>query len=196
MSSTQILFLGGIAGCDHLPRPPHRPGPERPRRAEGDAQRDHDRRAPLPALGRAHHAVEPVEAALAARGALLGPLRRPRRSSSAASASVSSASSPTTGGCGARANDDRPGTHHGRVAATPRARKPASWLAFLIAIGIGLHNFSEGLAIGQSAASGDTAWPSCSSSGSPCTTPPKASGSPRRSPATRRPTGATSRSSA
>jgi zinc transporter, ZIP family len=29
---------------------------------------------------------------------------------------------------------------------------PASWLALLIAIGIGLHNFSEGLAIGQSAA--------------------------------------------
>jgi zinc transporter, ZIP family len=30
----------------------------------------------------------------------------------------------------------------------------ARWLAFLIATGIGLHNFSEGLAIGQSAASG------------------------------------------
>jgi zinc transporter, ZIP family len=29
---------------------------------------------------------------------------------------------------------------------------PAGWLALLIAIGIGLHNFSEGLAIGQSAA--------------------------------------------
>jgi zinc transporter, ZIP family len=29
---------------------------------------------------------------------------------------------------------------------------PAAWLAFLIATGIGLHNFSEGLAIGQSAA--------------------------------------------
>jgi zinc transporter, ZIP family len=29
---------------------------------------------------------------------------------------------------------------------------PASWLALLIATGIGLHNFSEGLAIGQSAA--------------------------------------------
>ncbi|NEM90095.1 ZIP family metal transporter [Galbitalea soli] len=31
---------------------------------------------------------------------------------------------------------------------------PANRLAFLIAVGIGLHNFSEGLAIGQSAASG------------------------------------------
>jgi ZIP family zinc transporter len=30
---------------------------------------------------------------------------------------------------------------------------PARWLAFFIAAGIGLHNFSEGLAIGQSAAS-------------------------------------------
>ncbi|MGE0879377.1 MAG: ZIP family metal transporter [Acidimicrobiia bacterium] len=32
---------------------------------------------------------------------------------------------------------------------------PAHHLAFLIAAGIGLHNFSEGLAIGQSAANGD-----------------------------------------
>jgi ZIP family zinc transporter len=31
---------------------------------------------------------------------------------------------------------------------------PARWLALLIATGIGLHNFSEGLAIGQSAAQG------------------------------------------
>jgi len=31
---------------------------------------------------------------------------------------------------------------------------PARWLALFIATGIGLHNFSEGLAIGQSAASG------------------------------------------
>jgi ZIP family zinc transporter len=30
---------------------------------------------------------------------------------------------------------------------------PARWLAIFIATGIGLHNFSEGLAIGQSAAS-------------------------------------------
>lgn len=35
-----------------------------------------------------------------------------------------------------------------------RLGQPASRLAFLIAVGIGLHNFSEGLAIGQSAASG------------------------------------------
>ena len=32
---------------------------------------------------------------------------------------------------------------------------PARWLAVFIATGIGLHNFSEGLAIGQSAAQGD-----------------------------------------
>jgi ZIP family zinc transporter len=32
---------------------------------------------------------------------------------------------------------------------------PARWLAVYIAVGIGLHNFSEGLAIGQSAASGE-----------------------------------------
>ena len=34
---------------------------------------------------------------------------------------------------------------------------PARQLALLIAVGIGLHNFAEGLAIGQSAASGDIA---------------------------------------
>jgi ZIP family zinc transporter len=32
---------------------------------------------------------------------------------------------------------------------------PARWLALLIATGIGLHNFSEGLAIGQAGASGE-----------------------------------------
>jgi zinc transporter, ZIP family len=32
---------------------------------------------------------------------------------------------------------------------------PARWLALFIAMGIGLHNFSEGLAIGQSAAQGE-----------------------------------------
>jgi ZIP family zinc transporter len=35
------------------------------------------------------------------------------------------------------------------------AMSPARWLAVFIATGIGLHNFSEGLAIGQSAASGE-----------------------------------------
>jgi zinc transporter, ZIP family len=35
------------------------------------------------------------------------------------------------------------------------ARSPARSLAFLIATGIGLHNFAEGLAIGQSAAAGE-----------------------------------------
>jgi ZIP family zinc transporter len=32
---------------------------------------------------------------------------------------------------------------------------PAAWLAVMIATGIGLHNFSEGLAIGQSASIGE-----------------------------------------
>jgi zinc transporter, ZIP family len=55
--------------------------------------------------------------------------------------------------------------HHGPGAAhvtelTPRPRGLADWtparrLALLIAIGIGLHNFAEGLAIGQSAATGE-----------------------------------------
>ena len=34
---------------------------------------------------------------------------------------------------------------------------PAQWLSLLIATGIGLHNFGEGLAIGQSSAAGDVA---------------------------------------
>ncbi len=35
---------------------------------------------------------------------------------------------------------------------------PSQWLAVFIAAGIGLHNFSEGLAIGQSAAGESSAW--------------------------------------
>jgi zinc transporter, ZIP family len=56
------------------------------------------------------------------------------------------------GGPGAMSVKERP----------PATRGPASWsyakqTALLIAIGIGLHNFAEGLAIGQSAASNDIA---------------------------------------
>jgi len=40
---------------------------------------------------------------------------------------------------------------------TPAWRRPAGQLAFLIAVGIGLHNFAEGLAIGNSAAAGQIA---------------------------------------
>jgi ZIP family zinc transporter len=36
-----------------------------------------------------------------------------------------------------------------------RGLSPSAWLALLIATGIGVHNFSEGLAIGQSAAGGE-----------------------------------------
>jgi zinc transporter, ZIP family len=39
--------------------------------------------------------------------------------------------------------------------ATPLATSPAVRLAFLIAVGIGVHNFGEGLAIGQAAASNE-----------------------------------------
>ena len=41
--------------------------------------------------------------------------------------------------------------------AVPVWRRPAGQLALLIAVGIGLHNFAEGLAIGSSAASGEIA---------------------------------------
>ena len=55
-----------------------------------------------------------------------------------------------------------PGAMSQAEAATLHARGFATWsaakrLALLIAIGIGLHNFAEGLAIGQSAAKGDIA---------------------------------------
>lgn len=50
------------------------------------------------------------------------------------------------------ARPDRNGDAEGR--GVLRLGNPSSRLAFLIAVGIGLHNFSEGLAIGQSAAAG------------------------------------------
>jgi ZIP family zinc transporter len=54
-----------------------------------------------------------------------------------------------------------PGAAHVAELAVPRAGlaswTPARRLALLIAVGIGLHNFAEGLAIGQSAASGEIA---------------------------------------
>src|SRR5205807_8315053 len=40
------------------------------------------------------------------------------------------------------------------IATTPGGELTPQALAFIIATGIGLHNFSEGLAIGQSAAAG------------------------------------------
>jgi len=71
------------------------------------------------------------------------------------------------GGVAARAREAARPSHYGPGAAhvaelsTPRAGlaswTPARRLALLIAIGIGLHNFAEGLAIGQSAASGEIA---------------------------------------
>ena len=59
-------------------------------------------------------------------------------------------------GPGAVAVSDRPGPEAGAAerAAPGWLHTPGRRLAFLIAVGIGLHNFSEGLAIGQSAASG------------------------------------------
>ena len=71
------------------------------------------------------------------------------------------------GGVAARAREAARPAHYGPGAAhvaelsTPRAGlaswTPARRLALLIAVGIGLHNFAEGLAIGQSAASGEIA---------------------------------------
>jgi ZIP family zinc transporter len=56
------------------------------------------------------------------------------------------------GGPGAMAVTEKPAATRG-----PATWSPARRLALLIAVGIGLHNFAEGLAIGQSAASNDIA---------------------------------------
>lgn len=56
-------------------------------------------------------------------------------------------------GPGAMSVRERPGRAPRGIATWSPARR----LAFLIAVGIGLHNFAEGLAIGQSAAQGDLA---------------------------------------
>jgi ZIP family zinc transporter len=55
-----------------------------------------------------------------------------------------------------------PGAMHAGELQAPQRSRIASWsdarrLSLLIAVGIGLHNFAEGLAIGQSAASGELA---------------------------------------
>lgn len=58
-----------------------------------------------------------------------------------------------------RTADRRPGPGTASVdelaAPSSPTRTPAARLALLIAVGIGLHNFAEGLAIGQSAAAGE-----------------------------------------
>ena len=59
---------------------------------------------------------------------------------------------PSNLGPGAAHVTELPGRRVGLAAWTPARR-----LALLIAVGIGLHNFAEGLAIGQSAASGEIA---------------------------------------
>lgn len=58
------------------------------------------------------------------------------------------AASTGLGGPGAMAITERPARTHGIAAWSPARR-----LSLLIAVGIGLHNFAEGLAIGQAAAS-------------------------------------------
>jgi len=81
---------------------------------------------------------------------------RARAVASSSSASSSSASS----GSSASSRRFGPGTMAPEELALPRTRGISGWsaarrLSLLIAIGIGLHNFGEGLAIGGSAAAGE-----------------------------------------
>jgi ZIP family zinc transporter len=64
-----------------------------------------------------------------------------------------SAAGPGSPGPGAMSVAELKARHPSRIAAWSDARR----LSLLIAVGIGLHNFAEGLAIGQSAASGELA---------------------------------------
>src|SRR3954451_24312416 len=75
-------------------------------------------------------------------------LRSAQAAPAMAAASVSGSPNEAGAPLGARGN---PG------AAGLASRSPARQLALLIAVGIGAHNFAEGLAIGQSAAVGDIA---------------------------------------
>jgi ZIP family zinc transporter len=69
------------------------------------------------------------------------------------SSTVSAPADPPRFGPGAMAAAEARAARAGRLATWSPARR----LALLIAVGIGLHNFAEGLAIGQSAASGEIA---------------------------------------
>lgn len=77
---------------------------------------------------------------------------------------------------------DGPGAMGVAEVTTQRTSRLATWsparrLSLLIAMGIGLHNFAEGLAIGESAASGALALALPLVIGSPCTTARRVSGS-------------------
>jgi ZIP family zinc transporter len=92
----------------------------------------------------------------AAGAAASAPETAPARESVPAGAAAS-AGLPASAG---RAAPTGQPTAHGEGLSTPVPsvrfwQTPAGELAFLIAVGIGLHNFAEGLAIGNSAASGE-----------------------------------------
>ena len=103
-----------------------------------------------PVRGGASAAAAPADAAAGIPGAVGGVAGAGGVGGVAgAGGSAGTASGTTTGVASAATVVD---AHPGVL----RLREAPSRLAFLIAVGIGLHNFAEGLAIGQSAASGAT----------------------------------------
>jgi ZIP family zinc transporter len=112
------------------------------------------------ALGKHHYGQAIGDGLVLAGGLAIGLLglvyfdrwvaRRPR----------ATAPAPVAATVGAGAGDSAPAGETTAVAAPsagPVWRSTASQLALLIAVGIGLHNFAEGLAIGNSAAKGEIA---------------------------------------
>ena len=162
MSQGQILVLGAIAGLTIFLGLPAGRLQRLSTRAERAAQRHRDGHPALPPLGRAVGRDRAGRGRAQRRRARsrrhVGALRWPRHDlrrllrvglMSLVYFDQLIVKRRRKRASGASARLRSPSTR-----CAPRALSPAQSLSLMIATGIGLHNFSEGLAIGQSAASG------------------------------------------